>query len=385
MLNYKPTRKKKTLVLYFSRGTTLSVWEESGSIEREYPFYKKYLDKDYSVTFVTNGDRSEQEFFEKIPGVSVVYNKYGLPETLYRFYIGNIFPKRLTGNCVIKCQQPKGAEIARAASLAGKMPFFARCGYMHSDFSRFQFGESSRQYLRAKSIEGEVLKSASRISVTLKEMQESIYQQHGIGKNIISILPNFVDTQLFKPVPSVAKREGSKKLRILFVGSLKPQKNCHNFLKSMTGLDVEIDMVAGWDGFNGELQTLAKNLNLDIKFHLSLGRTDLAKKFQKADVFVLPSYYESMCKSILEALSSGLPVIAGNGPGTREVITHEKTGLLCGFEPEEIREQMQRLMSDSELREKLGSNARKYVCDNFTLEKVFEEEEKIVSSLMAGQ
>ena len=90
----------------------------------------------------------------------------------------------------------------------------------------------------------------------------------------------------------------------------------------------------------------------------------------KPAIFVLPSLYEGHPKTILEAMACGASVVGADSPGIRELIRHGKTGYLCGTDPQSIRVALEELLAHLTLRRELGSNARQYVVENYSLAKI---------------
>jgi glycosyltransferase involved in cell wall biosynthesis len=73
-------------------------------------------------------------------------------------------------------------------------------------------------------------------------------------------------------------------------------------------------------------------------------------------------------------MACGLPVIGADSPGIRELICHGETGWLCGTDSASIRTAIQLLLADAALRQRLGRNARRFVEENFTLDRIVEME-----------
>ena len=87
---------------------------------------------------------------------------------------------------------------------------------------------------------------------------------------------------------------------------------------------------------------------------------DIAGEYARAHIAVLPSYREGLPKSLMEAAAAGLPIVATDVPGCREVCQHEKTGLLVPVRTSEpLADALQRLAEDAELRKTYGAAARR--------------------------
>jgi len=100
-------------------------------------------------------------------------------------------------------------------------------------------------------------------------------------------------------------------------------------------------------------------------------RSDMPSVFSTAHVACLPSYREGLPKSLLEAASSALPLVATDVPGCREIAVHEETGLLVPpRDPASLAEAMQRLASDASLRRRLGAAGRQLVEARFSSNRI---------------
>ncbi len=87
---------------------------------------------------------------------------------------------------------------------------------------------------------------------------------------------------------------------------------------------------------------------------------DIPGEYGRAHIAVLPSYREGLPKSLLEAAAAGLPIIATDVPGCREICLHEDTGLLVPARSvEPLADALARLAKDASLRETYGNNARR--------------------------
>jgi glycosyltransferase involved in cell wall biosynthesis len=86
-------------------------------------------------------------------------------------------------------------------------------------------------------------------------------------------------------------------------------------------------------------------------------RSDVPALLRAADIFVLPSHREGMPRSIIEAMLTGLPVVATNIRGAREEVAEEKTGYLVPVrDPKSLAAVLSRLAADDGLRRRLGAS-----------------------------
>jgi len=100
-------------------------------------------------------------------------------------------------------------------------------------------------------------------------------------------------------------------------------------------------------------------------------RSDMPEVLAGAHVACLPSYREGLPKTLLEAAACGLPLLATDVPGCREIAVHEETGLLVPpRDSVALAEAMLRLVSDAELRRRLGAAGRQRVMENFSTDHI---------------
>ena len=102
-------------------------------------------------------------------------------------------------------------------------------------------------------------------------------------------------------------------------------------------------------------------------------RKDVPQILKGVDIFTLVSKHEGLPKSIMEAMAAGKPVVATNVRGNRDLVEDGKTGLLVELgDVDGLAAAIEKLVSDPELRAKMGAAGQKKVQD-YSLEKVLTE------------
>jgi glycosyltransferase involved in cell wall biosynthesis len=100
-------------------------------------------------------------------------------------------------------------------------------------------------------------------------------------------------------------------------------------------------------------------------------RHDVARLLAAADVFCLPSHFEGLPMSVIEAMLTGLPVVATDIPGPREQLVDGETGLLVPpMQAAPLADALARLAGDAALRQSMGESGRRRALDRFTEERV---------------
>ncbi len=142
------------------------------------------------------------------------------------------------------------------------------------------------------------------------------------------VVPNVVDTRCFHP-PQGGKRPSPVGVRILVVARLDPIKGLDGFLAALARLSKRgQDFRAGLVGDGPErhnLETIVRQLNLEnrVTFYGVKSREEVAELMRQADLLALTSYWENQPVVLLEALASGLPVVASDVGGIGEVVKPE--------------------------------------------------------------
>ena len=360
------------LTLFFTRGVSLRVWDARGILEREAALYRRLQEHGVKVAFVTYGDISDLEYADRLPGIRILCNRWKLTPSRYERWLPWLHAGWLWRSNVLKTNQTNGADIALRTARFWKKPLIARCGYMWSYFLARKYNQDDSLVCRTQDIEKNVFSSADKIVVTTKEMAEDISRRIPSTTDRMVIVPNYVDTDLFCPT-DVQKIDGE----LVFVGRINPQKNVSALLEAIEELKVKL-LIVGEGTLCQELKRKFSYLNGKVYWKGNVPHAELPGCLNRRLMFVLPSYYEGHPKVLIEAMACGLPVIGADSPGIRELIRHGETGWLCGTEAGSIREAIQHLLSHTELRRRLGDNARKFAVENFALGRTVEQEIKVL-------
>ena len=169
--------------------------------------------------------------------------------------------------------------------------------------------------------------------------------------------------QPVRPIPP--KRDGV--VRLLFLGQLVERKGIHvlvdAFAKACCG--AELLLVGGdWSapGYPQRLQTMAREAGTEPHIRFENHRTDIGALLETADIFVLPSLSEARPRSVIEAMSAGVPVIASATGGLPSLVTHERTGLLVPpGDVDHLAGALNRLIQSAAVRKRLGDAGRESV------------------------
>ncbi|MFZ1989567.1 MAG: glycosyltransferase family 4 protein [Alphaproteobacteria bacterium] len=189
-------------------------------------------------------------------------------------------------------------------------------------------------------------------------------RQLGVTADRLAVLPNGVDTEVFRPVEGAKWRAlapGAKAI-IVSVGNLIPLKGHDLVIRALAGLDGVHLLIAGVGPESARLSALAARLGLADRVHLlgAVGHEDLAGVYSAADVLVLASEREGWPNVLLEAMACGTPVAATRVGGIPEIVTTRAAGKLCDRSPEALASAVQDLLVNRPSREAVRAHAQQF-------------------------
>jgi glycogen(starch) synthase len=132
------------------------------------------------------------------------------------------------------------------------------------------------------------------------------------------------------------------------------------------------------------LKVLARELGIAERVHF-LGwqsREQLLEQYQWSNLFLFPSRHEGMPNAVLEAMASGLPVIASRIAGNEELVLQEKTGFLVESENvNSLQSALLKLMKNSSLRETMGTASRRRVEEFYSWQNTAKQYEHLLEKV----
>jgi glycosyltransferase involved in cell wall biosynthesis len=178
------------------------------------------------------------------------------------------------------------------------------------------------------------------------------------------VLPNGTNMPKRRPDEASAWRSGSP-VHLVSVGRVAREKNLPLLLEAVEllvnedHLDVELEIVGDGPDWDRVLQHIEqRGLGSRVRMIGRRSGEDLVEAYDRADIFVMTSSSESFGMVLVEAMARGIPVIAPDIAGVRDVVIDGETGLLVDHSAESIRGAVQRILGDPELRDGLIAGAR---------------------------
>ncbi|MFI5339628.1 MAG: glycosyltransferase family 4 protein [Candidatus Methylomirabilales bacterium] len=226
------------------------------------------------------------------------------------------------------------------------------------------------------------------------ELQRELIEAGFPAERIVRI-SNGVDLNHFRPDSRARSAEARQHLRLptgpllAFVGRLDPQKGLHTLLQALPplapGLEEARLLVLGDGPQRAELEQAVQRAGLSDRVLFRGLVPDVSPYLRACDIFVFPSVGEGMPNALLEAMASGLPCVASDIGGCRDVITDGQTGLLAPpGDATAFRRALEQLLRSPEMRERLGASARQSVASRFGLERMAERYESCLGAVSTG-
>jgi glycosyltransferase involved in cell wall biosynthesis len=207
----------------------------------------------------------------------------------------------------------------------------------------------------------------------------------GIPRDRVHYLPNAIDMARFHPPSDAERHEVRRQFDLpldavvcLFVGRLSREKGLMDLMEAWRSIEGAILLVAGpdMDGHPWNVGPAARefvarhNLGPSVRFLGSI--SDVAPLLRAADAVIQPSHFEALGLSAIEALASGVPVVASAVGGLLEFIVDGGNGKLCRAEdPVALAAGIRSIVEDGALRRRLAAAARGSVLTEYDEQIVF--------------
>ena len=192
-----------------------------------------------------------------------------------------------------------------------------------------------------------------------EEVRSSICREYALPPSAVPVVGNGIDLDAFRGPQRRGLRGAGA--RLLCVARLAPAKNHALLLQTVarlreSGRDVSLTLVG--DGpLRGRLEELARELGISEHVRFAGRRTDTPAFYRDCDLFVLLSDYEGMPMSIIEAMASGLPVVATRAGGVGELVDDGVSGALVEADAAAAAEAIAAICDDPALYARLSAGA----------------------------
>ena len=201
-----------------------------------------------------------------------------------------------------------------------------------------------------------------------------------LGPKLTEVIPNWVDVEKFAYRPHALHSP----ITLGLLGQISPHKGHDEAVEAMRQINGSFMgtfrlLIAGKGEASYEAALKERSAGLPVEFP---GFVSLEEFFQKTDILLVPSWEEPFGIVLLEAMATGIPVIATNRGGPLDIISSPSEGVLVPpRDPRALAGAVQTLASDEELRSAIVRNARRRVEEHFDIRAVVPRIEDLYKKL----
>ena len=246
-------------------------------------------------------------------------------------------------------------DVIKYAVLAAKLAGVKKCVHtVHSLADREAEGRIQ------KIINGTYFRRGWSTPVALTpEVQASVAEFYGLPLARIPVIYNGID--LSRCIPKTTYETGET-MTILHVGRFDVPKNHAGLLEAFrllreTHPECRLRLVGDGD-LRADMEALAKEKGVSDAVEFCGMQSNVYPYLHNADIFTLPSIYEGNPMTIIEAMGTGLPIVASRVGGIPDMIHDGESGILVEPEPRAVCDALARMVEDGALRRRLGENAK---------------------------
>jgi glycosyltransferase involved in cell wall biosynthesis len=364
---------KPKLGIFLNLGDSFKTYRQSGRDRHWFNNYLKYYPKAFGLPLVFSYAQEANPF----PGhLQLFPNRSGLPRFFYTFILPFVYRRVIKSCQIVRVKQMLGVWPAIIAKLFWHRPYLATYGYDYTYFAKKEGHWLSLPFIKLTEFIG--IKLADKVIVTNPEMRKKVARL--IKPQKIVLLPNGVDTELFRPGP----RQPSDFIELVSVGRLVYQKNFLTLIKAVAQLKSEKPIrltIVGRGPLKQKLIDLARQAQVKLRLISSLAYEQMPGLFQSADIFVMASHHEGSPKALLEAMACGLPCVVADKDYSRFIITSQKDGLLVSNTATELGRAVRFLIKKPKLSSQLGLRARQTVSQKFNNQTIVQQEIKLLETI----
>ena len=377
------TADRNTLAVFFTFDVSLKRWQETGLLERELKLYLTMIEQGWRVVFFTYGNADDSNIL-KHEGLDIVPMLGGVPQAggrlralLCSFLCVLRHRRLLKSVSVIKSNQVIGSWLARFAAMISGTPLLVRGGYEPLQFSQAK-GESALKRAIISITSRFAYRGADAIILATKQDKDFVCQTYRINPETISVIGNWINTDLFKPQPA----EKFPADTIFYIGRYDDQKNFPALVEAVARKGLKLHIAGNCPT---DMIRLMEDAGIEYFNWGVVANDDLPEILARYEIFCIPSFFEGNPKTLLEAMACGLTVVGSKGPGIAEILEQVEGSFICGHDPASIATVLEQALSSPARRKQFGKSARAFIEANHSLNSFIEEEGRILARLKRRQ
>ncbi len=337
------------------------------------PYMEWFQKQGWEVHVVGNGEEKLQ-FCDKKYLLPIARSPFKLQNLWAFLQLKKIIKKEQYD--IIHCHTPMGSVLTRLAALEARK-HGTKVIYTAHGFHFFK-GAKLVNWLVYYPLE-RFLSQFTDILITIN--QEDYQRAKSFSANKIVHVPGVgVDIDKFnlcntlKAEENKTSKEKRQKIRedfgiqekdtmLLTIGELIERKNQEVIIEAIADMeDPNIKyVICGIGPLEKELKQKAAMLEVEKQVVFAGYRSDISEIYHAADIFIFPSKQEGLPMALMEAMASGLPIIASNIRGNKDLIVHKKNGYLLSGKIGSYEKAISLLMKSEKKREDFGKEAKKTI------------------------
>jgi glycosyltransferase involved in cell wall biosynthesis len=292
-----------------------------------------------------------------------------------------------------------GLAGAEAAKLLGIPSIYEIRGFWHLTQATKRLGyESSDHYQLSERLEFEAARNSDHV-FTITHALRDILLENGIEPEKVSVLPNAVNPERFDIAPRDVELEDELeyggKVVIGYIGSFVEYEGLELLLEATAQLKNELGdvfrvLMVGDGSVYEKLRRMTRFLALEeyITFTGRVPYSEVERYYSLIDIVPLPRLGLRVCELVsplkpFEAMATGKVLIASDVAALAEIIDDGKTGLLHRKDDAgHLAERLKEAIKDSDLREKIGSQAREWVCETHSWDVISSRVTEVYTRLL---
>jgi glycosyltransferase involved in cell wall biosynthesis len=222
--------------------------------------------------------------------------------------------------------------------------------------------------------------------VATPEVREEVTRFFPAMRGRITVIPNGVDANRFRPDPDLRSRTRrqlglTSELCVLFLGGDWPRKGLHLAIEAVARVDQAHLLVVGRGQIDGYFK-LARGLGAADRVSFLGSVADVHPPLVASDVFILPSVYETWSLPAYEAAACGLPLLATRVHGVTSLLLDGSNGWFIARDPAEIAHRLRLLWENPHLRLSFGAASRRRAMD-FTWDRMVQDFRSLYTAVAA--
>lgn len=338
------------------------------------PYLKWLKDNGYEVHVAAKNDYINKSdlnipYCDKFHDIDFSRKPYSYKNIKAYFQLKEIIKKEKFD--LMHCHTPIGSAIGRLAAKEYKDPKLKVLYTAHG--FHFYKGSSIINWLLYYPLEY-YLSNYTDVIFTINDEDYQVAKRMKANKNIL--IPGIgIDVNKIQENITINKRNCNDVITLISVGELNKNKNHRVVIESLANFTTKKFkyLICGEGPELESLKKLVTKYRLNDHVHFLGFRTNVLEIVSKADIFVFPSYREGLSVSLMESMALGLPVIASNIRGNRDLIDDMRGGILVNpDDSDDIYYALNKLIENSEMRNQFGRYNQEKV-KNYSLDNVIRE------------